>query len=182
MTPAALVVVLLLVALPRPAVGLIRVAPSLDWLCVCMPHIAIVEVSLPADTPGPAGVRALSHAGARTRRVLKGRPPAVCEVDCWGGVRLRPGSRTSLLAFLDEALEVKYAIAFDDSASCWDDPAISTDFSVLRSKQEILGVVFSRLERMRRDTLGSWRNVLVVDVPDRTAAFRRLCVETPRTV
>ena len=69
---------------------------------------------------------------------------------------------------------MRYAIALDDPANCWSEPAISLDFRVLRSRREILRVVSSRLERMRRDSLGSWRNDLVVRVPDRTPAFRRL--------
>jgi hypothetical protein len=135
-----------------------------------MPHIAVVQVQLAADPSEPWRVRPLSHAPAKTTQILKGHTPADTEVDCWDGVRLKPGDRAAILAFFDDALEAKYTIALDDSESCTEDDGITTDFRVLHDRRGILQVVSARLARMRREGRSQPRRALFVPIPEGTSA------------
>src|SRR5262245_33501492 len=162
-----------------PCASSITGGDSIEWLCECKPHIALVEVSLRADVPAPSGLRALQLPIARTARVLKGRPPTEAAVTCWGGVRVRPGASVQLLAFFDDDLEIAYAVALDDSESCISWPAITADFRVLRGRSTVLAAVEARLDRIRGRTSAGARGdttakprFLTVNVPSWTAAFR----------
>lgn len=168
----ALLTLAIHVSAPKPVDARINVGDSIEWLCESRPHIAIMEVTLPADLARNPKPRALSNAIARTSKVLKGLPPAEAVIDCYGGVRVRPGGAASLIAFFDEAMRVDYAIALDDSESCIPWAAITADFRVLRRPSDMIAAVESRLERLlqARKRTSKPRSLLVY-VPDRTAAF-----------
>ena len=165
----------------RSASAIINQGDTIEWLCECQPHIAIVEVKLRPDVPASEGFRILNLPVARTVTVLKGHPPNQAAISC--GVRVKPGGSASLLAFFDDKLEVSYAIALDDSESCSHSSAITADFRVLRGRHAILSAVNARLKRMRllaNTVRRSWKGVsagpryLTVPVPDWTAANRVL--------
>src|SRR5438309_3363772 len=180
---AALAAGLVTLAVPNPTHAEINVGDSIEWLCECKRHIAVVRVPFPAGREVPKGDRGYSNVAGHVVSVLKGAPPREVVIDCWNGVRVAPGETRDVLTFFDDSLRVEYAIAFGDSESCVEGHAITRDCRVLRSRRAILAAVSERLQRMAREGRGAAETsaeradrarFLTLEVPEKSEVFHEL--------
>lgn len=156
----------------------INIGDSLDWLTVSRDHIAIVRATGSQEERAPEALWMDRTVRVERVQVLKGDPPATAEFTVHIPVETPvPAAGREFLFFFGKEgfrFEGHYVIDLESPADRGPEVALTQDFRLLPTRQEILEAVERRLRLLADEGTADYLRSLTLEVPVDSPAFRAL--------